>query len=123
MPAAARGRQHQPGGHDVVGVEDGGVEAADLGVELDDGLGARERVLPAPGAAEVRLDDADVGVEAGQDAGVGAVLVDGDDVGIAAGLEARDEVLAHEAGRARHDDAPAPARAARCLLIGQFFGA
>ena len=41
-----RGREDVPGGRDVVGVEDGRVEPADLGMELDDGIGAGERVLP-----------------------------------------------------------------------------
>ena len=72
-----RGGEHPFGRGDVVGGEDRRVEPADLGVELDERLGAGQRVLPAAGAAEVRLDDASrpAGVRASSGVLVGCLSI------------------------------------------------
>ena len=98
------GGQHVFGRGDVVVDEGLFVERADLGVVQHQRSAALEGLLPSAGPGEIRLDHLDVRVELSEDRDIRRMLVDPDDFQPLAVLEARDQVLADEAGGAGYDD-------------------
>ena len=80
------------------------VQSADLRVRQDDHVRVGDGLLPAVVPREIGFDDRDVRMQLAQDRGVGLVLVERHDVGVAARLQARDQVLPHESGRAGQRD-------------------
>ena len=101
---ALGGGEHGLGCGDVVVDERLLDEPADLGVVQHQRAAVVEGALPRAGLRQIRLDHLDLRIEAAQRLDVVGVLVDADDMKPGAALEARDEVLADEAGGTRDDD-------------------